>query len=197
MFAERGFDEVTVDEIVAAADVSHRTFYRYFPSKEDVVLGDHDGKVEAFSAAVRDRPADETPFEALRAAVLDFADAYEQSKDLDGGRAKVISDTPCLSLRVAERQVAWELALAPVIAERLGVDPDTDMRPRLLTACAVGAMRAAIDQWVAAGPTTSLRDLVDQAFAILAAGFEATSAPAASGTARTSATPRAPGRPGR
>ncbi len=178
MFADRGFEAVTVDEIVAAADVSHRTFYRYFPSKEDVLLGDHQAKVDAFVAAVRARPADESAFDALRAAVLDFADGYEQDQDRNATRARVVHETPCLAQRVSEKQLAWEQALTPVLAERIVGVPDADLQARLMVACALGVMRAAIDRWIAVGPARSLRDLVDESFETLANGFAPASPPA-------------------
>ena len=176
MFADRGFDEVTVDEIAAAADVSHRTFYRYFPCKEDVLLGDHQEKVAAFADAIRQRPAGESPFEAVHAVLLDFADAYEQDHERHAARARVVAATPSLAQRIAEKQMAWELALTPVIAERFaavtpGASTDNDLRPRLLVTCAVGAMRVAIDRWVALGVPATLRSVVDESFRVLAAGF--------------------------
>ena len=171
MFDERGFDEVTVDDIVSAAEVSHRTFYRYFPSKEDVLFGDHNEKLESFRRAMVERPADESIFDALRRAALEFAQLYEELHGQDVRRARIIHNTPSLSLRVAERQVAWELALTPIVAEQLGRMSEADPRPRLLAVCTIGAMRAATDRWIALGATTPLRDLVDTSFEVLARGF--------------------------
>src|SRR6478735_9236693 len=88
MFDERGFDEVTVDDIVSAAEVSHRTFYRYFPSKEDVLFGDHNEKLESFRRAMAERPADESIFDALRRAALEFAQLYEELHGQDVRRAR-------------------------------------------------------------------------------------------------------------
>src|SRR5437764_12449016 len=70
LFCERGFDAVTIDDIAAAADVSRRTFFRYFASKEDVILSDHPKRLDELEAALDRRPADEPALAALRHATL-------------------------------------------------------------------------------------------------------------------------------
>ncbi len=171
MFDERGFDEVTVDDIVSAAEVSHRTFYRYFPSKEDVLLGDHTEKLESFRRSMLDRAPGVSIFEGLRRAVVEYAANYEEQYGQDLRRAHIIRSTPSLAHRLAERQVAWERTLTPVVADALGISSDTDPRPQLVAVCTIGAMRTATDLWIAAGGTSSLRDLVDTSFEVLSKGF--------------------------
>ena len=172
MFDERGFDEVTVDDIVSAADVSHRTFYRYFPSKEDVLLGDHTEKLESFRRSMVDRPATESVFDGLRRAVVDYAAGYEELHGKDVRRARIIRNTPSLAHRLAERQVEWERELTPIVADALeSTSSDADPRPQLVAVCTIGAMRTATDRWIASGATTSLSDLVDASFEVLANGF--------------------------
>jgi AcrR family transcriptional regulator len=171
MFDERGFDEVTVDDIVSAADVSHRTFYRYFPSKEDVLFGDATEKLEAFRGAIVGRPDGEPVFDALRRAALEQAITYEEEYGTDLRRLRIVRQTPSLTHRLAERQVAWEVALTPIVAEALELDHETDPRPRLVAIGTIGAMRAATDRWVALGGDPSLRELVDESFELLATGF--------------------------
>jgi AcrR family transcriptional regulator len=173
LFDERGFDEVTVDDIVSAADVSPRTFYRYFPSKEDLVLGDVGPAIEAMAAALRERPVDEPVIESIRRVVLDLAADYEHDLDDKRQRAALIEATPALRHRWIERQAAIEEALAPVVAARLGIDDHTDVRPRLIAACAVAAIRVASDVWLANGATGSLIDSVDHALSLLTASLGA------------------------
>src|SRR5207245_9584963 len=76
LFNERGFDAVTIDDIASAADVSRRTFFRYFASKEDVILSDHPRRLDELQAALDRRPAEEPALTALRNAVLCLADTY-------------------------------------------------------------------------------------------------------------------------
>jgi AcrR family transcriptional regulator len=167
LFDERGFDEVTVDDIVSAADVSPRTFYRYFPSKEDLVLGDVGAAIDAMPAALRARPADEPVIDSIRRVVLDLAADYEHDLDDKLHRAALIVATPALRLRWIERQAAIEEALTPAVASRLGIDDHADVRPRLIAACAVAAMRVASDAWLANGATGSLIESVDHALSLL------------------------------
>src|SRR6478752_210367 len=74
LFDERGFDEVTVDDIVSAAEVSHRTFYRYFPSKEDVLLGLDQQRIDHFADELRARPTDEPILTSIRRAMVAASD---------------------------------------------------------------------------------------------------------------------------
>src|SRR5258705_364819 len=82
LFAEKGFDGTTVDEIVEACDVSQRTFFRYYGAKEDVLFADGDERLEALLAEIAARPADEVPVRAVQAAfrstTADYADDRER-----------------------------------------------------------------------------------------------------------------------
>ncbi|MGA4979766.1 TetR family transcriptional regulator [Streptomyces cinereoruber] len=120
LFDSRGFDQVTVADVVAAAGISQRSFFRYFSNKEDVVFGDHIPSAEE----VRDellRHIDDVPaWDALRAT---FRTAALQM-DADEGRWKratrVICHTPGLRARYLEKHLAWTDALTPEIASRIG-----------------------------------------------------------------------------
>ena len=96
LFAERGFARTTVDDIAGAADVSRRTFFRYFDRKEDVVLGWLDEVGEVVADCLAARPRSEPPLEAVRASVLTLVEGYrERAADALAG-AKVIETTPAL-----------------------------------------------------------------------------------------------------
>src|SRR5688500_19540599 len=93
LFCERGFDAVTIDDIAAAADVSRRTFFRYYASKEDVILSDHPKRLDELHAALNRRPADEPALTALRHAVLSLAGTYEEQRDHMLARSRLVPDT--------------------------------------------------------------------------------------------------------
>src|ERR671927_90907 len=81
LFSAKGFDAVTIDDIAAAADVSRRTFFRYFASKEDVILSDPPRRLDELQVALDRRPADEPAMTALRQAILSLAGSYEEQRE--------------------------------------------------------------------------------------------------------------------
>jgi AcrR family transcriptional regulator len=171
LFIERGFDAVTVDEIAAEAEVSHRTFYRYFSCKEDLVLHDIREALDHLRQAFAQRPASEPVLESIRAVILELAAGYEHDADLDGRLGELLLASPALQHRKQEHHGAFEAALVPLIADRLATDPVVDMRPALIAACAGAAIRVATDTWIAAGMHGSLRPTVDEAFSLLTRGL--------------------------
>ena len=172
LFVERGFDAVTVDEIAAVAEVSHRTFYRYFSSKEDLVLRDVREFLDEMRTALAQRPSSESVIESIRAVILQLAQASEADADEDRQRVTLLLETPSLQHYRQERLVAFESALKPLIADRLAVDPAADMRPALIAACAGAALRVASESWIADDMKTKLAPKVEEAFALLVAGLQ-------------------------
>jgi AcrR family transcriptional regulator len=171
LFLERGFDAVTVDEIGAAAEVSHRTFYSYFASKEDLVLRDIREFLDEMRVAFTKRPTSESVIESLRAVILQLAETYEHDADDDRQRVGLLLASPSLQHRRQEQHVAFESALVPLIADRLSADPAHDMRPALIAACAGAALRVATESWISDDMATPLAPKVDEAFSLLIAGL--------------------------
>lgn len=172
MFAIRGFDEVTVDEIAAEAEVSHRTFYRYFATKEELVLGPLRHGLDDFVTEFAQRPSSESVIASVRGVIMDLAANYEHDLDNDRQRASLVRTTPSLQQRQYERHTAFENAMVPLIAQRLDVDPADDIRPALIAGCAVAAIRAATSQWLLGEATRPLMPLVEQALAMLTKAFD-------------------------
>jgi AcrR family transcriptional regulator len=141
LFAAKGYDHTAVHEITDAVDVSERTFFRYFASKEDLVLSFIREGTTAFAEALAARPAQEEPLAAARNA-LQFS-----IRELYGGQGlpnylsamRLIDATPTLLaayLRYAHDQ---DDKIIEVLARREGVDPVADRRPRVLAAV-IGAL---------------------------------------------------------
>src|SRR5438270_2868679 len=151
LFGERGFDSVTVDDIAAEADVSRRTFFRYFASKEAVLLADHFVQLSRLREAMAARPPDEPILTALRNALLSITGDFGDRKEKIILRGHIMRDTPSLQARSLVHQKAWEEAMEEMVAERLGVDPAVDLRPGVVAATALAAMRVAYNNWLAAG----------------------------------------------
>lgn len=167
LFAAEGYDQVTVDGIAAEAGVSARTFFRYFGSKEDVLLGDDAERLDRLERELTSRPPDEDPLTAVRLAVLSIANDYTGSTSQLVARTQLAASAPSVRGRWLGLQENWETTIARVVAARLGVDPATDLRPRLIGAAAVAALRVAIDTWLADGGEASLPSLADTALRLV------------------------------
>jgi AcrR family transcriptional regulator len=173
LVAEHGLDAVSVDDIAERADVSPRTFFNYFSSKDDAVLG-LDPEASAHQASeFLARPADETPVQALRAVARAQAEAMATDTELWPLRLKVIDSTPALLARLAAAFGEGERVLAAAVAERTGTRAGVDAYPTLLAGVAGVAMRTALHRWLASDFTAALSDLLDEAWDLLAAGLPA------------------------
>ena len=192
LFIERGFDAVTVDDIAAATDVSRRTFFRYFASKEDVLLADHPRRLAELRAALEARPSDEPALSALRCAILSMTGSYEQERERLLRRFTVMSQTPSLQARSLLRQRAWEEAVTEMVAARLGFEPAGDMRPAVVAATTLAAVRVAIGNWLAEGGGADLPKMVAEALDLLDGGLQAAAIPPPSPPSRP---PKRPGKP--
>ena len=189
LFAERGFDAVTVDDIAAAVDVSARTFFRHFGSKDDVLMSFHRERLARLREKLAARPTDESPLVAVREAMIAMAEDYEAEKDDLFLRTRLMADTPSLVGRALEIQQQWELVIAEAVASRLGVAVDADLRPALVGACAVAALRVASNAWLADAGRVQLPELVDAAMLLIAGGGDATRWASAEGLHRNGTAP--------
>ena len=143
LIAERGYAHVTVEDIAEAADISPRTFFNYFPSKEAALFGADNERTEALRQRLLDQPSEVSPLEALRATLVAEA---------------------CLSPRSS---ASWA-----AILERLGTEADHDPYPLLLVSALMGVMRAVVMIWAGIGGAVTLERLIDAAFQSLAEGFQ-------------------------
>jgi AcrR family transcriptional regulator len=149
LFLAQGYEATTIDEIVAAVEVSQRTFFRYFATKEDVVtsfLAEHDQVLEEALAA---RPPQERPFtalfESLRVVLRTIAGGDPADSERFRRVRQVIEATPTLISAQMARYKAAESKLAEEIARREGVDPLGDLRPRIVVAFYSSATRIAFE----------------------------------------------------
>lgn len=168
---ERGFDNVTVEDIANVADVSKRTFFNYFASKEQAVLGGDPASAETIRRALTDRPSDESALRALEVVLGGLATHYAENRPDWAIRREVIRSDPHL---LAASMVAWaelERTLVEAIAARLDLDPDRDLYPGLLVGAAIAAVRLATLRWHTG--EGSLEALLAEAFTWLADGLAA------------------------
>jgi AcrR family transcriptional regulator len=173
LFLEHGFERTTVEQIAEACEVSPRTFFRYFATKEDVLFADASERLDAFIAALEARPADESPLRSLRAASLTLVDRYEGQREHRKALAEIVAATPSLRARGSERQDNWNDAAVQLLTQR---QPRTrraasPLDIRLVVAAAMAGTRAALQAWLDE-PKADLGALIAEVFDRLAAGLD-------------------------
>jgi AcrR family transcriptional regulator len=179
LLAGRGFDAVTIDDIVAAAGVSRRTYFRYFSSKEDVVVQFLAGAGADVVAALVARPPAEPPSVALRHAVWVPIAVCADHPDQALLVTRLILDSPALQARYLERQIRWRTDLTVALATRLRLDPTTDPYPAMAAGMTVTAFNTVLEYWREGDDHDRLATLADRCFAIIAPALDASGPPAA------------------
>ncbi|MET9399108.1 TetR family transcriptional regulator [Kitasatospora sp. NPDC002965] len=156
LFLSQGFARTTVDEIAAAVDVSQRTFFRYFANKDEVALAVLADAEDYFIDRLRNRPADENPLQALRAAIVESWRELGSPDRTGPGSVtsaleliRMIEDTPTLLAAHLRRVTDQERVVTRVIAERENLDPAEDLRPAVMAAVFGSVLRAAHLSWTA------------------------------------------------
>jgi AcrR family transcriptional regulator len=188
LFVEQGYEATTVDEIVAAVDVSQRTFFRYFSSKEEAAFALQSLVSERYVEAVRRRPAGGSPMEVLRSTLDETWESIGEAIEevvhiqLHMRMWQIIETTPTLLAVHLRHSMEMEEQLAAEIARREGLDPDADPRPRVLVAAFSGVIRAASRCWSSGEDITvraaqhAVESYVDQLGPSLSDDWSATSA---------------------
>jgi mycofactocin system transcriptional regulator len=165
LFAERGFDQTTVDDVADAAGIGRRTFFRYFASKNDVVWGDFDAALDALRASLAAIPVDVPLMEGLSAAVQEFNRLPDGAEPQHRVRMTMVLHTPALQAHSTLRYAGWRAVIAEHVAVRTGARPD-DFGPRLLSHQVLASSVAAYEQWLA-HPGSDLRSLLEVALGTL------------------------------
>ncbi|WP_322755060.1 TetR/AcrR family transcriptional regulator [Frankia sp. Cas3] len=168
---ERGYDAVTVDDIAEAAEVSTRTFFNYFTSKEDAIAGIDREEIEEVVSALANRPAEESPVAALRAVMIARSIDTALHRDQLQAKIRLIRANPALVGAFHASWSRYEAALVDVMAQRCGLDPDVDAYPSVVVSVALAVARTMSLRWRDRPGDSSLPDLVAAAFDNLAAGL--------------------------
>ena len=164
LFLSKGYDATTVEEIAAAAGVSHMTFFRYFPTKEAVVESDDYDPLIA--ELIRGRPPQEDPLTALEHAIgQGLAMVYPTNRDVLLVRTRLVLTTPALRARMADNQHATEQLFTAALAARAGTHVTVELRVQ--AAAALAALTVALSVWVESAGADELPELVERAFRAL------------------------------
>jgi AcrR family transcriptional regulator len=148
LFLERGFEATTLDDIAAAADISRRSFFHYFASKEDVVFAWQEEITAALVDAVAARPAAESMLTAAENAILAMVRQLEPGEAI--AMAQLKRDNPALQARDQVKYEKLERALTDALARRAGHKTEK-LKARLVAMIATGAMRIGGEFWAIEG----------------------------------------------
>ena len=166
LFAERGYDATSVDDIAAAAEVSSMTFFRYFRSKEDVVLEDEYDVLLAAQLAIQ--PTDLPALVRVQSAVREsLSSIYAEARDELLTRVRLITCTPALRARLYSSQSSTERLLAEIFSAEGPAGPGAALRGRVIAAACIATLTTALLTWAENNGAEHLPDMVDRAFTIL------------------------------
>jgi mycofactocin system transcriptional regulator len=171
LFTARGFDATTVDEIAAAAGIGRRTFFRYFPSKNDVPWGAFEDELERMRVRLKACPPEVPVMDAIRYALIDFNRVAPAQVPLHRRRMQLILRVPTLLAHSTLRFAAWRAVVAEFVAERTGHRPD-DLAPQAIAHAVLGVSVAAYEHWLD-DPGADLGSLLDSAMRELGTAFRA------------------------
>ncbi|MEU0512098.1 mycofactocin system transcriptional regulator [Amycolatopsis sp. NPDC006125] len=158
LFASRGFDRTTIDDIAKAAGIGRRTFFRYFPSKNDIAWGDFDGQLDKMRKRLASYPPDRPLPGVLREALVDFNRVDPSEAVWHRQRMELILTTPALQAHSTLRYADWRQVIAEFVGGRLGV-PASALAPQTVAYTALGIALAAYEQWLR-DPRADLAELM-------------------------------------
>ena len=171
LFAAQGFDATTVDEIAAAAGIGRRTFFRYFPSKNDIPWGAFEHELERMRVRLKACPPEVPLMDAIRVALIDFNRVAPAQVPLHRRRMELILRVPTLLAHSTLRFTAWREVVAEFAAERTGRRAD-DLAPQAIAHAVLGVAIAAYEHWLD-DPGSDLGALLDDAMRQLSGAFGA------------------------
>lgn len=165
LFDRQGFERTTVDDIASAGGIGRRTFFRYFPSKNDVPWGDFDGELARMRLRLKAAPAQAPLMDAIRHAIVDFNRVAPEQIPAHRRRMEFILRVPALQAHSTLRYAGWRQVIADFVAERTGLSSDA-LVPQAIAYAMLGVAIAAYEQWLSR-TDADLCELLDEAIATL------------------------------
>ncbi|MDO8273680.1 MAG: TetR family transcriptional regulator [Gammaproteobacteria bacterium] len=167
LFLQQGFATTTIDQIVEPLGISKRTFFRYFATKEDLVVEWQTEMTPAFVDELNSRPREEAPFKAVSETLLSLASRINTNPQLAFELMRLFKETPSLAGRDMERRMVWEQALTATLIEREGPKVMPRLKARITVGMAMTAWTAALDEWYLGGGKANLRPIMEKAFSLV------------------------------
>ncbi|GAB2867198.1 TetR family transcriptional regulator [Streptomyces deserti] len=169
LIEEQGYEATTIEQIADRAEVSPSTVFRYFPTKEDIVLTDEWDPV--MLEELRARPADESWADSLRYVMRKALDlSLAEEPEVTRLRTRLGVEVPAVRSRMFESMSATGLLLRQAIAERSGLDPDS-LEVRVFAMSVVGGLMEVSSYWAENGHRDDIRELLDRALGVLEHGL--------------------------
>ncbi|MFY9915003.1 MAG: TetR family transcriptional regulator [Nocardioidaceae bacterium] len=178
LFAEKGFERTTIEDITETADVAQRTFFRYFASKEEIILGSPDLLREGLTASLEAQPDDVPLIDAVLQAIEDL-DPDGAMATSEAGiarlrmRVAIANESPSVRSGLFRAFAAREQSIREYVARRTGLSATHDVYPQMVAASISGAMRVALTTWVAGDCKGDLNAIFRQSVDVLLAGISA------------------------
>jgi len=169
LFLDRGFDATTIEDIVAAAGVSRRTFFRYFPTKEAAFFASHDDRFEQFEETVRARKDEVGAWVACRSAFLEAATRYESDRQGTLAWQEVLMANPALQSYDLQLDQQWEGRIRDFLVE----DGQAPFEAAVRAGVMMGVVRAVLRRWYV--DRGDLPQMGQEAFALIEGGVGSTS----------------------
>lgn len=165
LFLAQGFEETTVEQIAAQVGMSARSVFRYFATKEDMVVGSMQESGAVLAGALAERPAGEGPWEALRGALDVLLTSFAQDREAALARARMFASTPALRAARQQKHARWRELLEPGVLSRLPEGPaaDRELRAAAITVAVLGCLDVAVTRWSGAGGAGDLGETLDAA----------------------------------
>jgi AcrR family transcriptional regulator len=163
LFVEKGYDETTIDDLAAAAGMSKRTFFRYFASKEELVLGKYELLGEQLAEDLAARPAGEPIWVSLRQVFGQVVDRVESEGTASIAMEKIVRDHPALNASYLERVSRMQEQMLDEARTRTGWSDPADPRTAAILGAAFSCLIAAWTTWLITNQAQPFGDLVDQA----------------------------------
>jgi len=171
LFERRGFEKTTVDEIAAAAEVSTRTFYRYFPTKDHVMFPYHHEYIAEFRSLLQKHHAKEPPLAIIRGALRSMAELYLAGRNEHLRFQRIISSSPALVARSVPFDAEWETAIADAWRNGRRADAKAKQKAKLIAGAVMGAINAVMSMWYAADCPLDLVARAESALELLERGI--------------------------
>jgi AcrR family transcriptional regulator len=164
LFLDKGYEKTTIEEIAAAADISRRTFFYYFKSKDDILFSMQAGMGQRIADALREEPLEKAPIDALRDAIVRTSAAYSREDMLAIDRLMRSNET--IQLRKQASYVQHEKIVFDALRERWP-DPVRETGLKLVAMMAIGAIRLSLERFNQEDGKRPLTALLTEAFAAL------------------------------